>query len=83
MRPSPRELVADDAERQGLTPPPTPWMTRAAIMTPIDVVNAASREPAPNATSAEQHAFLADDVTDAAQNRGRHRRGQQIGRHHQ
>jgi len=34
----------------GMMPPPMPWITRAAIMTPIDVATAASSDPIPSAT---------------------------------
>ena len=35
----------------GTMPPPSPWITRATIMTPIDGATAASSEPTASATS--------------------------------
>ena len=35
----------------GKTAPPRPWRTRAAIMTPIELVSAATSEPAESAAS--------------------------------
>ncbi len=36
----------------GNTPPPTPWMTRATIMTEIDPASAASSDPIASAATA-------------------------------
>ena len=68
----------------GKTAPPTPWIARPAISSPIECESAQTSEPRAKTTSVdEQHPLLAEHVAEAADDRRRDRRGQQVGGEHE
>ncbi len=65
----------------GKTAPPTPWITRATIMTPTSSSSAATSEPDDERREHDhEHALLAEHVAEAPEHGRRDRRAQQVRR---